>query len=78
MIREGHPEVIIDRAGRPNPPPSLESIVRVARDLERVHGFVVPSWEALSLGERPAPREPDEFEARWRKARMVTRGCFTS
>ena len=65
MIRERHPEVartIIDRAGRPNPPPSLESAVRVARDLEGVHGFEVPSWEALSLGERPAPREPDEFE----------------
>ena len=65
MIRERHPEVartIIDRAGRPNPPPSLESAVRVARDLEGVDGFEVPSWEALSLGERPAPREPDEFE----------------
>ena len=39
MIRERHPEVprtIIDRAGRPNPPPSLESAVRVAQDLEGV------------------------------------------
>ena len=41
MIRERHLEVartIIDRAGRPNPPPSLESVVRVAQDLERFTG----------------------------------------
>ena len=55
MIRERHPEVartIMDRAGRPNPRPSLESAVRVARDLEGVHGFKVPSWEFEPGGER--------------------------
>ena len=65
MIYERHPEivrVILGSLTEPNPPPSLESVARAARNLEGVEGFEPPSWEALALGERPLRREPDSFE----------------
>ena len=68
MIRERHPEVartIIDRAGRPNPPPSLASAVRAARDLERVQGSKSQvgkrcHWERDQHHENPMSLSPAE------------------
>ena len=68
MIRERHPEAartIIDRAGRPNPPPSLESAVRVARDLEGFHGSKSQvgkrcHWERDQPHENPMSLSPAE------------------
>ena len=41
--------------------PHLGTAVQVARALEGVQGFEVPSWPALAMGHRP-PQNLDEFE----------------
>ena len=65
MIRQRHPDVaaqlVRQLEGHPHTP-SLEAAASAARSLRGVQGFEPPSWEALTHGVRPAPRQPDEFE----------------
>ena len=65
MIRQRHPDVAVqlvhELEGHPESP-CLQAAAHAARSLHEVHGFVPPSWEALSHGARPEPVQPDEFE----------------
>ena len=65
MIRQRHPDVaaqlVLQLEGHPHTP-SLEAAASAARSLRGVQGFEPPSWEVLTHGVRPAPRQPDEFE----------------
>ena len=41
---------------------SLTSGTTVARSLDGVHGFEIPSWRSLAAGARPPPRDPEDHE----------------
>ena len=41
---------------------SLTSVLVVARSLDGVHGFDVPSRRSLAAGARPPPRDPQDLE----------------
>ena len=65
MIHQRHPEVadrIVVALDGVNHTPALSAARSAGRPLIGVEGFDPPSWRALSLGVRPAMREPDDFE----------------
>ena len=65
MIHQRHPDVaaqlVRQLEGHPATP-SLQAAAAAARSLSRVRALEIPSWAALARGQRPAPRQPDEFE----------------
>ena len=65
MIHQRHPEVadrIVVALDGVNHTPALSAARSAGGQLMGVEGFNPPSWRALSLGARPAMREPDDFE----------------
>ena len=64
MVHQRHPAVsalLVHHLDGATDTPHLGAAVQVARALEGVHGFEVPSWPALAMGHRP-PQNLDEFE----------------
>ena len=65
MIHQRHPEVadrMVVALDGVNHTPALSAARSADKQLIGVEGFDPPSWRALSLGARPAMREPDDFE----------------
>ena len=77
MIHQRHPDVaaqlVRQLEGHPHTP-SLEAAANAARSLRGVQKFELPSWEALTHGVRPAPRQPDEFEPGCERSGWAARG----
>ena len=62
MVRNRHPVVvdrILDALNRMDALESTRSAAVAAQHLAGVEGFEMPSWEALSHGLRPRPRDPE-------------------
>ena len=65
MVRNRHPVVvhrILDALNRMDALESTRSAAVAAHHLAGVEGFEVPSWEALSHGLGPLPRDPEDRE----------------
>ena len=63
MVQKRHPGVVVrlftDLEGVPVGQ-SLTSATTVARSLDVVHRFEIPSWRSLAAGARPPPRGPED------------------
>ena len=65
MIRERHPEVadlIVYHLEGGASSPCLGSACRAATTLDGVDGFEVPSWSAVTAGQRPPIMEVEDRE----------------
>ena len=60
MVQKRHPGVVVRLLTHLKGVPT--SATTVARSLDGVHGFELPSWRSLAAGARPPPRDLEDHE----------------